>query len=415
MKRKKRKKIHNKHSKQEERTRFNAFKRRIQLYLKLLDCDEVSGMLDEGLLKAMFKVRSSQLPKLRVAKGVTLDKATRKRINSDIEFMMSQRKIKVNEWLYVSSKEVFQYLAEIDAALKSKRDKGDLKDFLLLEKYYEKAPDFKYVHEQAAADIKSIFLVLSVTLSRMNASLYWFERIDDRQSDYNRRYIVELREYFPKPQKMVIDGHSRPVYPVCMALGNCGPHNISIPRDRISLPREIRKQKIPVYFQNHLLHRLDERLDCIPSYLNQFYLFLSLLNPKLKYFRGKILAEFIVGTEIKLGYIVMEFHKDRLLAKTFLLLSNCGTPEGEKLKEISGMEKNDLSYWAIDRLSTYHRSDLKDHPRTREMFENAGCGDLFKKQSAIDPNNTGHATSQAHQMLRYLEGVKDIDLQTVHI
>ena len=200
-----------------------------------------------------------------------------------------------------------------------------------------------------------------------------------------------------------------------MALTDTGPINITIPRDNIKLPGAIRKQKIPVYFQNHLLHRLDERLDCIAPYLNQFLLFLSLLNSRLTYFRDKIFVEFIVDSKIKLGYILLEFHKDRLLAKTFLLLSNAGTPEGEKLKEISGMEKNDLSYWAIDKLSTYHRSDLKDHPRTRAMFEDAGCGDLFKNQSALNPSEISTGTSQARQMLRYLEGAKDTDLPSADI
>jgi len=410
MRRKKRKKIHNKHSKQEKRTRFNAFKGKIHHYLKLLDCEEVSGIFDDNALAAMFKVRSSQLPRLRVARGVTLDAETRKRINTDIEFMMSQKKIMVNEWLKVSAKEVFQYLATIEFALRSKKEKDDFKDLLLIEKYREKVPDFEHVYEQADEDIRSIFFVLGVTLSRMNASLYWFERIEKQPGDHYKRYIVELREHIPKKHKMVIERQPRPVYPICMALPDTGPIYITIPSDKIKLPGAIRKLEIPVYFQNHLLHRLDERLDCIAPYLNQFFLFLSLLNPRLTYFRDKILVEFIIDSKIKLGYILLEFHKDRLLAKTFLLLSNAGTPEGDKLKEISGMEKNDLSYWAIDKLSTYHRTDLKDHPRTRAMFEDAGCGDLFKKLSALNPNDIGSATSQARQMIRYLEGAKDTDL-----
>jgi uncharacterized protein len=42
-----------------------------------------------------------------------------------------------------------------------------------------------------------------------------------------------------------------------------------------------------------------------------------------------------------------------LVARTFLLLTNNGTPEGDRLREISGLTKIDHKYWATDKLSAF--------------------------------------------------------------
>ena len=231
----------------------------------------------------------------------------------------------------------------------------------------------------------------------------------------NQRNIIEVNEYIPKKHMVMIDNHSRPVYPLCLAFADQGPVEISIPAEKIKLSRSFDKKRIPVYVQNHLFHRLEERLDCIPLFISEFCFYFSLKNPKFIYFRGKLFAEYIMDSTIKLGYILLEFQDGILLAKTFLLLTNNGTPEGDKLSEISGMKKFDHKYWAIDKLSTFHNSDLKVHPQTKEIFEMAGCGDLFKELSYPDPDTGELPSCQAKQMLRYLDIKKEDELRAVAI
>jgi len=403
MARKKRKKNNSQHTRQQHRKHFNWFKRNIQRLLKLFECPEVFEVFDEATLLALYQMRSNYMPRLLVAKGTVINPETKKNIFSDFEYMMSEKKMKINDRINLSTKDILQYLAMIDVAVQSRRERCDLQTLLLLEKYREIVPDFETLLFRAKEDLQSILLILGVHMSRMNKSLCWLERIEGTPVDKYKRYTIEIREYIPKKQMMTIDKHRRPVYPLCYAIVDIGPNEISIPVKEIRLPIAIDKPEIPVFSQNHLLHRLSERLDCIQEHYSQFWLFLSLKSPKFRYFMGKILVEYYVGSRTKLGYIVLEFHKDRLLAKTFLLMSQLGTPEGEKLKEMCGMEKQDLNYWAIDKLSTFQKSDLKDHPKTRAIFEDAGCGDLFKELMIYGDTKTS-GISQAKQFLQYLQG-----------
>ena len=41
----------------------------------------------------------------------------------------------------------------------------------------------------------------------------------------------------------------------------------------------------------------------------------------------------------------------------FVSITHNFSPEGDKLKEISGLGKHDISYWRIDRLSTFVNLD----------------------------------------------------------
>jgi hypothetical protein len=103
-----------------------------------------------------------------------------------------------------------------------------------------------------------------------------------------------------------------------------------------------------------------------------------------------------------MGDLVVEYLDGILLVKTFLLLSNSGTPEGQQLEEVSGMNKIDREYWTIDRLSTFQNSDIKDHPKVKKVFEKSGCGTLFHKLPILDHGEEMHP-KQAMLMMNYLK------------
>lgn len=56
---------------------------------------------------------------------------------------------------------------------------------------------------------------------------------------------------------------------------------------------------------------------------------------------------------------------------------NEGTPEGTKLKELVGLEKEDAKYLMIDRVTAFLDYDIEHDLRLRTLFETAGCGSLF--------------------------------------
>lgn len=87
-------------------------------------------------------------------------------------------------------------------------------------------------------------------------------------------------------------------------------------------------------------------------------------------------------------------------------MSSSGTPEGQMLDELSGMQKIDHTYWAIDRLSTFQNSDMKDNKEIKEIFEKAGCGVLFKEVSLFKDEDEIHI-KQAMKMAKYIEWKKE--------
>lgn len=415
MRRKNKKKANTQNTKQEQRARFNAYKKRIIYYLKLLDCEEVARLFNDSSFRYMYDTRNFSLPKIRMAKDVIADRETKNDVYAKYEFMFSNKTIKINDRLTVSPKEVMSYLFMIECMVKSKQDSSDISERLLVEKYLEKIPDFEALYNKANDAIASLIHTIGIVMTHMTSSLCWLVFKEREKGSSNKRHIIEVNEYIPKKHMVMIDHHPRPVYPLCLAFANEGPVELSIPAKKLKLPESFDKKHIPVYVQNHLVHRLEERLDCIPLFISEYCLYSSLKNPIFIYFKGKLFAEYFIDSTIKLGYILLEFLDGILLAKTFLLLSNNGTPEGDKLSEISGMKKFDHKYWAIDKLSTFHNSDLKDHPQTKEIFEMAGCGNLFKELSYPDEDTGELPSCQAKQMLRYLDIIKEDEQNLVAI
>lgn len=79
----------------------------------------------------------------------------------------------------------------------------------------------------------------------------------------------------------------------------------------------------------------------------------------------------------KVGYFLVSYHGDKWVIRTFLFLTNEGTPEGTKLKEIIGLEKEDAKYLMIDRVTAFLDYDIEHDRRLRALFETAGCGSLL--------------------------------------
>ena len=368
--------------------------------------------MDDASLHAMYATRNVTLPKVRMAKNMTASRKTKNDLLARFEHMFSNKSIEINDRLTVSPKEVMSYFIMIDCVVKSKEDSSDINEILLVKKYSEKIPDFDALIDQAYDAIINIIGGIGAVMTRMNSSLCWLQYL---KKGADQRNIIEVNEYIPKKHMVMIDNHPRPAYPLSLAFSDQGPVEVSIPAEKIELPGSFDKKHIPVYVQNHLLHRLGERLDCIPLCISEMFFYFSIQRGGFIYYKGKLFAEYIVDSDIKLGYILFEFLDGILLAKTFLLLSNNGTPEGDKLSEISGMKKFDRKYWAIDKLSTFHNSDLKDHPQTKEIFDTAGCGDLFKELSCLEEDTGAAPACQARQMLKYLDVMREDEQRAVAV
>ena len=101
--------------------------------------------------------------------------------------------------------------------------------------------------------------------------------------------------------------------------------------------------------------------------------------------------------------MLVEIVDNVLLIKTFLLLTNQATPEGEKLKELTGLSKIDMKYWNIDRLSTFQKTDMEENEELKQIFRNAGCSKLFSRAvNFLDEEEKEHRRV-AENFLKYCQ------------
>lgn len=132
-----------------------------------------------------------------------------------------------------------------------------------------------------------------------------------------------------------------------------------------------------VFIQRHALQRLEERLGILPGVIH--HAIYELFGDKEIVFRNQgssSLVEFHLY-EVKLGYLVCSLADDKIVIRTFLFLTNDGTPEGDRLSELTKLELVDKEYLGIDTLEGFLSFNIAEDARLSELFTEAGCGGLL--------------------------------------
>jgi hypothetical protein len=136
--------------------------------------------------------------------------------------------------------------------------------------------------------------------------------------------------------------------------------------------------QLDVYIQSHALRRLSERLDLLDHEAINYALWDNTKDVQyFKDYRGFLLLPFKI-LDVKVGYLAAKVFHNKLLFRTFLFIVHNGTPEGDRLQKISGLGKEDISYWHIDRLSTFVNMDKEKQPALCQLFREAGLEDMMK-------------------------------------
>jgi hypothetical protein len=163
-----------------------------------------------------------------------------------------------------------------------------------------------------------------------------------------------------------------------------------------------RNESVEVYIQSHALNRLNERLDLLDEPGLNYSLWDNTENMKgFEFYRGYLLLPFRLY-EIKIGYLAANVVKGVLVFRTFLFITHSSTPEGDRLKEITGLEKNDISYWRLDRLSTLLQADAEKYPGLMELFEQAGMGEILQ----LREKNLDLQSMQSANLERFMDYIQ---------
>lgn len=262
----------------------------------------------------------------------------------------------------------------------------------------KKHPDVVVVHQT-----KDIFFKAFIT------QLYvYFFKLVTRLSTPDRKYYgayIRLAPFYVKMPKLEffsdlfgydaqnclisINGQKRPAFRLAKPVLSIESPIIWITVDVSLLGNSYtgHKKTLTVYIQSHALSRLKERLDLLDQEAINYALWENTNDIKqFVNFRGYLLLPFKVFG-IKTGYLVANIAGDKLLFRTFLFITHNSSPEGVRLKKLTGLGKEDITYWKIDRLSTFVKFNEEKYPGLVQLFRKAGLEtllDLKNKEFTID-------------------------------
>ena len=377
-KRNKKKKQQPQHLKQKEAEQRKAFFSNFFRVLKLYGCEEVIHTFDKVQRDFIFKHRF-RYPQIIAAKGHNISPSVLREMKTVLFYNLNEYKVEVKpKGPSISLMDHYTLNNTLDFLkkwiIKKKLSKleiivDNLNNFIEFEDLANKAEKSGYVH----------FFILGMVFSEMERQLYWIKAKYDFNPNRNYEPCLVLEVFTAKPEiiSCEIDGKRRQIYRVGWGNQESGVIWTTLLPETLKMESAICSIPLPVYFQSHVLHRLEERLDCFsPDYL-QYQLFNSLEHPVYVNFKGHMLIEYRANS-IKYGYLVVEYIEGFILVKTFLFLTNNGTPEGKKLEKLSGLKKLDKKYWAIDKHSTFLTPDLANNKKLKALFAEAGCEKLFE-------------------------------------
>jgi hypothetical protein len=242
-------------------------------------------------------------------------------------------------------------------------------------------------------------------LNEFDNQIYWLDlesNVNDAP-DYAIYYEYKINSYCPKQIHIVVDGIARPVYELCWGDRHEGLRKIIFYPEQLGLTAKDDAEPIPVYIQPHAINRMYERLDCVNSLLFWRSVLTSLAE--LKWSHGPhntFLFDFRIYRK-KVGYLVVRLQLGVALVQTFLLTTHNGTPEGNRLASLTKLNKLDIQYLTIDKLSTFYASDIAANLEVKKLFIDAGCAELFD----LDPiflhkGTTDQKKPLAEKILNYL-------------
>jgi hypothetical protein len=161
-------------------------------------------------------------------------------------------------------------------------------------------------------------------------------------------------------------------------------HHCTLSPDDMHINIPSSTPKFPVYVQRHALARMRERIGAVPPAFHAMILVEALMRKEVIPVTRKRILIACFTNELKIGYFMAEVVDGVILIRTFLLLTNGGTPEGNRLSQLTGLQAKDRKYLAIDTLQGLANSDIEQNETICNLFRDAGCGSILELCKTIN-------------------------------
>ena len=247
----------------------------------------------------------------------------------------------------------------------------------------------------------------SILESDLRKKLYWYkhEFIFPEFFPAQIENVITVNTESAESISVEVDGKARPAIRVGWVFAGVGAEWLSLKPSDLGFDTPFSYIPLKVYIQSHAIDRLLERIDCFVSGVVQFNLYSSLVTPITAYrSHNSLLIEFRLF-ETKAGYFRADMVDGLILIRTFLFITNNGTPEGQLLWKNTGLQKLDKKYLAIDKLSTFMTSDINNNDEVQYIFQTSGCQCLLDLYDKMKPLVTKQSKGyDAGLLLKYISG-----------
>ena len=359
----------------------NEFFRNLKRVLTLMSGDENTiSYLSKIDLEVYYHFRFKAI-RAEAADGHSIDPQILKEIKSQSLGLMKKELIPVNDFggfitlddhLTIG----FTIITQFGALKEESFDRNKALYIVALGPYFVG----RITKETSWQNAKHVMEAAAIGHCDLSSALYWTQIKAEMQEREPVDYHVAVKVYKHEQKKIYVtlEGINRAVVRVGWGMYPDGVVWCSRPPASFSLPQKDITHTLPVYIQTHALQRLRERLDCVDEGTVHYFVYLALKNGRIhKTQNNSYLIEFHF-MDMKAGYLVAVVQDDRVIVRTFLLLTNNGTPEGAKLANYTGLKKEDKRYLSLDKLSTFMDPALRDDETIQRIFFDAGCSDLFE-------------------------------------
>ena len=402
-KNKRKKRTH--HLQQQQKNSLNQYKKQLQGRLKnvldLLECGHLYDKISRKEMEAFYLMHFSSA-RVEAAEDQNIYSKQVKFYNWFFNHWLKEHTIELypgGPKLSIHNFFAFVYTFHFYATLFKGHHFPALK---IIKETMEEKLDLKAL-ENKASELMVLMRIIGAAYRGDLVSFFYLFDIGIRDCQNYDTSSIRLVMYKQIPEKLSVklNGEERTVYRVGVPGNKKAFQYYRFKAKTLKLSENIFNKSFDVYIQAHALERLYERLDCIVKAALRISALASLSRPRVHTGKGRTrLLEFRFNDKQKLGYFVTEVLKDKVVIRTFLFLTQEGTPEGDRLKELMDASREDAKYWALDRISTFLESDIQNNERLKSKFIEAGCGSLFRLN--LEPEGPAPETMrQADAMVKY--------------
>ncbi|CAM4057385.1 hypothetical protein SAMN06265348_10275 [Pedobacter westerhofensis] len=197
----------------------------------------------------------------------------------------------------------------------------------------------------------------------------------DREAMSNDVMIHELR---PNRSSVIIDGEPRTITSLSWLDEDMNWMSTKVRPSLLGFKTGSLDIPLEVYIQKHALDKMQSRINITPGIMH--YMTFILMNQEvIRHHKNdnNSLVEYYLSDQ-KAGYLLVSLVDAKLIIRTFLFLTNDGTPEGKKLNQLLSLDKQDKKYLMIDTLPAFSSYHIDQNEHLSKIFREAGCGPLLK-------------------------------------